>query len=294
MPTKAGTGDSSSGLGVGCKNGANPEFIRRLRVGVMEQSGSLVFDRAVEYYDETRALSDKTMAHIVRIVSAELGDRGPCVEIGIGTGRIALPLAEAGVELIGADLSRPMLARLLEKAARARVRVPVVEADATALPFPQGRFGGALAVHVLHLIPQWREAARELVRVVRPRGVALVDLGGWGSGPGEEIHSYFCAQAGIAARHRGANEPAELDEFMSSMGMGVRELDPITESHETTHEDTIARLESGIFSFTWDTSEENRRQAGEATRAWARDRFGPLDQTYSYDTTVAYRAYDAP
>ena len=259
----------------------------------MKQSESLVFDRAAEFYDRTRALSEEALAHVVRTVSAELAGKGPCLEVGIGTGRIAVPLAHAGAELMGIDLSRPMLAKLVEKAG-SETRIPVVQGDATALPFASHSFGAALGVHILHLIPDWDVAVRELVRVVRPGGVILIDVGAWGEGPGQQIHDYFSAQAGVPARHRGANEPGEVDELMSSLGLGVHELDPITETHDTTHEENIARLEAGIFSFTWAASEEDRRRAGAATRPWAEDRFGPLDQTYSYETTIAYRAYDVP
>lgn len=258
----------------------------------MEQSQSLVFDRAVDYYDRTRGLSRATMAHIVRILSGEVVGRGLCLEIGIGTGRIALPLAQAGAELVGADLSRPMLQKLIEKKPAA-LRIPVVQADATTLPFAAGSFGGAVAVHVLHLIPQWKKAAGELIRVVGSGGAILIDLGGR-HGVGEEIKEHFCYQASLSPRHRGLNDAAEIDDFMASSGLAVRELEPVIETKELTYEDVIARLESGIFSLTWESSEEGRQRAGEATRAWARDRFGPLDQTYSHETTVAYRAYDVP
>src|SRR5499427_10174161 len=42
---------------------------------------------------------------------------GPVLELGCGTGRISMPLARAGVTLVGVDRSEPMLAR-----ARRRVR----------------------------------------------------------------------------------------------------------------------------------------------------------------------------
>ena len=49
------------------------------------------------------------------------GATGPIVEIGGGTGRIAIPLALAGHRVIAVDLSRPMLDRLTERAAAAGV-----------------------------------------------------------------------------------------------------------------------------------------------------------------------------
>ncbi len=46
---------------------------------------------------------------------------GPVVELGVGTGRIAIPIARAGVRVIGVDDSPQMLARCLEEAERAGV-----------------------------------------------------------------------------------------------------------------------------------------------------------------------------
>jgi len=64
------------------------------------------------------------------------GASGPIVEIGAGTGRIALPLARAGHDVVALDRSRPMLARLRARAAAAGLdrRVEVVEGDLTDLP----------------------------------------------------------------------------------------------------------------------------------------------------------------
>ena len=52
---------------------------------------------------------------------ARLAGQGPVLELGIGTGRIALPLAERGVEVHGIDVSEAMLARLREKPGGERI-----------------------------------------------------------------------------------------------------------------------------------------------------------------------------
>lgn len=46
---------------------------------------------------------------------ADLADGGTVLELGIGTGRIALPLSVRGVRVAGIDLSEPMVARLRAK-----------------------------------------------------------------------------------------------------------------------------------------------------------------------------------
>ena len=58
---------------------------------------------------------------------------GPCLELGCGTGRVLIPVAEAGVNVTGLDVSKPMLARARRKIAslsdNIRARVSVDEGD---------------------------------------------------------------------------------------------------------------------------------------------------------------------
>ena len=147
-------------------------------------SDSVSFDRAADRYDETRRLTARGEPRD-RASSSEPSSAGrqPCLEIGVGTGLIALPLHDAGVRMVGLDLSAAMLRKLAEKSG-GRPAFPVLRGDATRLPFRDAVFGGAIARHVLHLIPRWQDAVAELVRVVRPGGVLLLNIGDrrWASG----------------------------------------------------------------------------------------------------------------
>ena len=72
-------------------------------------------------YDEpgrrcsTRRCVDPTVDFL-----AELAGDGAALELGIGTGRIALPLAARGVRVHGIDLSEAMVAQAAREAGRAR------------------------------------------------------------------------------------------------------------------------------------------------------------------------------
>ena len=158
------------------RRGGGPS-VRGSRQGDPESvSGSVPFDRAVEYYDRTRGMSEKATREMVGVLGAELAGRGRCLEVGVGTGLVALPLAEAGVPMVGVDLSAPMLGKLVEKAG-GRAPFPLVVADATRLPLADDRFGGAVVRHVLHLVPEWRHVISELIRVVSSGGVVLESRG---------------------------------------------------------------------------------------------------------------------
>jgi len=63
---------------------------------------------------------------------------GPVLELGCGTGRVSLPVARAGVPLVGIDRSEAMLARARTRVRRARLAgtLGLVRGDIRALPFP--------------------------------------------------------------------------------------------------------------------------------------------------------------
>src|SRR5215212_9132183 len=67
-----------------------------------------------------------------------LNSGGTVLELGCGTGRISLPLARAGVPLVGVDRSTAMLAFARRRMARGRLhnQLRLVQADIRHLPFP--------------------------------------------------------------------------------------------------------------------------------------------------------------
>ena len=114
-----------------------------------------------------------------------LADRasGPILELAVGTGRLAIPLAEAGHDVTGVDLDRAMLDRARARAERARVaeRLELVEADLVDVRMPTaGEFGSAfLALNSLLVLPTraaQRGAVRTLADHLAPDGVAAVDV----------------------------------------------------------------------------------------------------------------------
>ena len=259
-----------------------------------ERSGSIAFDRAAEYYDRTRELSAPAMDAPMRMLRRELEGRGRVLEIGIGTGRIALPLAAAGVPLAGVDLSVPMVRRLVAKAG-GRPPFPLAIADATALPFRAGVFGGAYVAHVLHLIQAWRDAVREMVRVVRAGGVVLADTGGE-PGPQGKVHARFAREAGVMRRQIGlaSSEVGRWDELMAGLGARRRLLPQVVDERQITLEEFVRSIERGEYSWTWPVPEESLRKAAAATREWATTQFGPLDRTSQSRGVLRWRAYDLP
>lgn len=261
----------------------------------MPELSSLSFDRAAGFYDKTRGLTPEAAAKVRSILTDELRHRGPVLEVGVGTGRIALLLHEDGLDLTGVDLSERMIARLAQNAGGASP-FPVAVADASALPFNDGSFGAAYTCHVLHLIPAWKQVIREIARVVKAGGIYLNDLGGGQqmSGPRVDLMQHFADEAGFEMNARGANHVRDVTEVVTSLGGTERRLATVAVNESMTYEEIIEHLEKGTWSCTWETTEATRSAAGERLRSWAEGRYGRLDQNVEYTVPIEWHAYELP
>ena len=83
-------------------------------------------EEVAERYDESAAdMFDPAVLDPAVDFLAELAGDGAALELGIGTGRIALPLAGRGVRVHGIELSEAMVARLREKPGAERIEVAI-------------------------------------------------------------------------------------------------------------------------------------------------------------------------
>ncbi|MDQ3877058.1 MAG: class I SAM-dependent methyltransferase [Actinomycetota bacterium] len=253
---------------------------------------SFSFDRAADYYDATRSLPDDSMDLVADLLAAEIsGTRA--FEIGIGTGRIALPLVERSIDIYGIDISNEMVQKMLAKRFD-RERLHVALADATRLPFASSSFDSILAVHVLHLVPSWHAVCDEAVRVGRGGGRFIVDNGGWGKDAWSAIQLHFAEITHLERPRPGAGSIEEIDDYMGSLGATPRRLPTISTTRSSTYAELIHRIREGLYSFTWMVDEDERRRAADETAFWARERYGDLDEPRPMEWDVAFTAYELP
>ncbi len=100
---------------------------------------------------------------------ADLAGDEPALEYGVGTGRLAVPLAERGVEVVGVDISPEMLAKLKEKTAA----VTVVEADMTTVALDREFAVAYIAFNAIFVLETQEEQValfRNAARHLRPGG----------------------------------------------------------------------------------------------------------------------------
>jgi SAM-dependent methyltransferase len=130
---------------------------------------------------EVAARYDETTAHLpvdpVVDVLAELAGAGPVLELGIGTGRIALPLARRGLEVHGIELSPEMVSELRKKPGGADLPVALGDFASTRVDVA---FSLAYLVRntIMNLTTQGAQVAcfENVASQLRPGGLFLVEV----------------------------------------------------------------------------------------------------------------------
>jgi ubiquinone/menaquinone biosynthesis C-methylase UbiE len=99
------------------------------------------------------------------------------LDVAAGNGNATLAAARRFADVTSTDYVPALLDRAKERAAAERLPVAFQQADAEALPFPDGSFDAALSTFGVMFTPNGEKAAAELARVVRPAG--RIGLANW-------------------------------------------------------------------------------------------------------------------
>jgi len=259
------------------------------------QPQSISFDRAACFYDDSRGLP-ADVAQRVGVSAAEiLGSGSRVLEIGIGTGRIAKPLLASSLRVCGIDLSRAMMSRLIETLPLGAPIPQLAQADAAHVPLCTGVFDAVVAVHVFHLIPDWRSALDEVLRVLKPGGSVLIGHNATpDDSPNRRIRNQW--EAFVEAHGARMDHPAsDKVEFVKTalLGGGMRRTVVIAAQWPARH--TVRRviddIENRIWSQTWQVPDELFPPTVSELRAWALDEFGALDKTFNVSNTFTWELY---
>jgi ubiquinone/menaquinone biosynthesis C-methylase UbiE len=135
---------------------------------------------------------------------------------GLGTGQV--------VRYVAADISPYMLARARREASRRGVQdaVEFVEADVTALRFPDASFDLCVTYNGLHCLPDPRAALGELTRVLRPGGTLRGTSCVTGRGSRQDALIAMSRRAGVFG-----NPPrtGEIEKWLTEFGLDVVTLE---------------------------------------------------------------------
>jgi ubiquinone/menaquinone biosynthesis C-methylase UbiE len=118
-----------------------------------------------------------------------LGTKGRALELGCGTGRVALPIARAGRAIVGVDRSEAMLVRARARVQRAKLqrKLRLVRGDIRHLPFPDRSFSLVMApygiLQSLLVERDLKDTLDAVTRVLAPNGLfgleLVADLPAW-------------------------------------------------------------------------------------------------------------------
>jgi ubiquinone/menaquinone biosynthesis C-methylase UbiE len=247
------------------------------------------FDRAANYYDQTRDLPEPVATHGIPALLKYIAPNGKILDVGTGTGRISVPLLRLGADVIGVDLSLNMMAKLREKYPAPRL----AQADASRLPFRSQQFDAVLTTHVMHLVAPWRAALREYQRVLKPEGV-YIDSTQWHDKTSplrrirDQWHTLIEAQ-GAQWRRPGAQNPDEIATELTMMGAQLEEVEVLRYNSTNTPREVLEAIHSRVCSDAWDVPNDVFEATFKEITAWTKQEFKHLDEPISTERRFVLR-----
>ena len=255
----------------------------------------LSFDPVAEDYDRTRVIPSIVLEDVARACAREarLAQGGRFLDAGVGTGRFAAPLSALHPRrVVGVDISPAMMAQVTEKASPGVL--PLVIGDLQRLPFRSGSFSGALIVHILHLVEQWRLVLDELRRVLVPKTGVLL-LGGEQGRRSALVDFYFeRARAQKVLAHSlgtpGLTQALAYLRRDANARLQMLSLPYLKWRRTVPVEETLAALESRTYSQIWNVPDAAHQTLLAETREYARRTLGDLNAVETLEARFVLHA----
>ncbi|HMO57335.1 MAG TPA: class I SAM-dependent methyltransferase [Roseiflexaceae bacterium] len=239
------------------------------------------FDRIAYAYDDFSSHPAEVAAQIGPAIAMASGHNALVLELGIGTARIAQPVADAGCRVVGIDLAIEMLRKAQQKGFERLVRGNLLQ-----LPLRDSSVDAVLVVHVLHHIPDWRAALAEAMRVLRPGGV-LIQGNDW-------LDPQSCVR-----RMRGVLRQAVIDlkpslkppgagaAFTQALahlgGDGGHEVIAASWYNRISPADLLARMASRVHQETWPLDDQLLAAALDRVRGFAEQEYADLNTEQEFE-----------
>lgn len=215
---------------------------------------SIPFDRVADRYDETRGGEERGRL-LAREIDPLLDRTQPVLEIGVGTGLVALGLRELAHRVVGVDLSPPMAARAVE-----RLGPVVAVGDAMRLPVADAALDQAYSVWVLHLVGDQTAVLAEVARILRPGGRYVVAPGHLARPEDEMGAMLWELDRLLDPDDRRVDDAGLLRSLAPDAGLRVvEERMCAPRRFEMSPEETARNIEERVYSILWDVEDTTWR-----------------------------------
>jgi SAM-dependent methyltransferase len=249
------------------------------------------FSRNAAVYDRRHGSFLAPEATRQLAAAAGLGPQSRMLDIGAGTGRVAIPFASCCGQVVGIDVAHSMLANLQTKAAGQPI--PTIVADACRMPFRERRFDAVVVARLLYLVPAWLEMLDEALRVLKPGGHVLHE---WGNGGATEewvqirdrARAIFEDAGVVDPFHPGVRTEAEVDRFLAERGLTLVAAPEFEADVQMTLREFLDRIGNGECSYTWKLPPDVQQACVPKLMEWATARF---DLTHIVASPIAWKVY---
>ncbi len=276
---------------------------------------SLSFDQAAQFYDATRGYPEEIALQIARAIDDAAGGtpQTAYLEVGVGTGRIALPLASLGRTYTGVDISEKMLTQLetkllaadwqertlaeypwgslsdeqpalnpavqrfVKSSTQASSSLRLVVSDIKQLPFLDRSFDAVVAVHIFHLVDEWEQALQEVMRVLRP-GSRLLQC--WDTYDSSAIAEVVNAKWRSLVKDLGGSTSRPgvsthtVKYWLKERGFSTDDELVLTWSQQIIPRNAIDYIALRYWSSSWQLPDDIFTASIERLWAWAHEHFG--------------------
>jgi ubiquinone/menaquinone biosynthesis C-methylase UbiE len=212
---------------------------------------SISFDRIADRYDQTRG-GLRRGREIADAIEPHLGSAETVLEVGVGTGAVAVALSERGRTVLGLDLSAEMLER-----ANGRLGPRVIHGDAHTLPFATGSLGAAYLVWVLHLVADAGAVMGECARVLHERGRLVVAAGRPRPDPdtSPDIAPVVAPLEAVRDARLRSDDADSVQAWAFAAGLKLVERTERREQFEHSPLEAAQAIEQRAYSYLWDLDE---------------------------------------
>jgi len=199
------------------------------------------FDPIAEVFDKTRGPPKYVMGKMLDALSKELRGYRTILDAGVGTGRFAKPVQDRKFEVVGVDIARKMLGVAKNKGVKNLVR-----ADVCFLPFEKDFFEAAICNAILHLIPEWSAALREICRVTSCVMVSTVHER---ENPIRQAYTHLLEQFGYKLPRRESPVYDLRESVPPSKSLHIS-------SYYVNARERLANMSRRVFSFQWNIPDD--------------------------------------